>query len=367
MEQLEDKESPRAQTTEDQKELLTNVIRGCGLTGYDSKFIYTMPKEKLVAFPEILSAYPNLEDAYFASDESKRYLIFGLVDPNVPENVKPALFAYSIAPDAEPERVKNGVAGRCEQLQKIENLGVVGLSPENMAQFKNFIKKEGAGYASLTEPMADDISLYEKVPYDQLKYRDGRPVFDPIPPQKGYAWVQTGMEYSTANLPQEVKKMIIGQGFTLDQPTNLSADQNNYSFYLKDIMNDWPALRSQKNALRPNQIFYPTSAILNPDRETCRRAIKKLDYCISSPVGKDCGTDLFKNKIITLRCGDLKMAGGILGMKDEYENVLQRGAPYGVADLKNVLGKAQYGDIRESSIEKRINSVLNEEFKKFMF
>ena len=61
------------------------------------------------------------------------------------------------------------------------------------------------------------------------------------------------------------------------------------------------------------------------------------------------------------------MVGGVLGLKDEYENLLRRGAPYGLADLKRVLGKAQYGSITKESIDKKINNILNEQRKKFSF
>jgi hypothetical protein len=162
--------------------------------------------------------------------------------------------------------------------------------------------------------------------------------------------------------------MVDIQGFTFNQPTDLSADDNRYSFYIKDIMNDFPALKSQKDALRPNQIIYPKADLMvPPNRETCRAAVKKLDYCLKSSSGVDCQKDLLKNKITVLRCGDLKMVGGVFGMKDEYENILRRGAPYGVADLARVLGNAQYSSVRIESLDNKINRILNEQFKKFRF
>ena len=107
---------------------------------------------------------------------------------------------------------------------------------------------------------------------------------------------------------------------------------------MKDIMPYIPALNSQKNAIRPKDMIYPKPEILNPNREQCRAAIKKLDYCRTSAVGKDCQQNILSNLITVSRCGDLRMAGGILGVKDEYENVMKSGAPYGLADLKNLFG-----------------------------
>ncbi len=226
--------------------------------------------------------------------------------------------------------------------------GQAYLSQKAKDQFNNFNKIDGAGLAQLEEP--DDISLYEKVPYKDLQYRDGTPVFKPTPTEEGNVWIKTGVDYTSANLFDALTVMIEDQGFTFNQPTDLSADENRYSLYLKDIMDDFPALKSQKGVIRPDQIIYPKADLMViPSRETCRAVIKKLDYCMKSSSGFDCQKDLLKNKITVLRCGDLEMVGGVLGLKDEYQNILRRGAPYGVADLKRVLGTAQYGSISTES------------------
>jgi len=370
---LEDDEKKQATNDrDDQYGLLNGVIKNCPTLNLNGRPIRFLTGNELNAFTDLKNT--GIDPVYFVSQQYSNlmYVIFGVMDPKVKT---PALFAYSLTlsgNEAEPIRVPNGSAKLCEQLKNIEDLGQVYLSPQAKAQFNNFIKKEGAGYAVLQEP--DDISLYERVPYKKLQYRDKTPqgepipVFDPIPAEPGYAWVKTGVDYTSANLPDALKNMVDIQGFTFNQPTDLSADDNRYSFYLKDIMNDFPALMSQKNAIRPSQIIFPKADLMvPPNRETCRAAIKKLDYCLKSSSGVDCQKDLLKNKITVLRCGDLKMFGGVLGVKDEYENVLRRGAPYGVADLARVLGKAQYGSVQKESLDKKINHILNEQFKKFRF
>ena len=365
---LEDDEKKQARGNDKagQYDLLNGVIQNCPTLNLKSRPIRFLEGNELDKFTDLKNT--GVDPVYYVSQQygDLMYIIFGVKDPNVKE---PALFAYSLTPsgeEAEPKRVPNGSGRWCEQLKNIGDLGQVYLSPQAQAQFNNFIKKEGAGYAQLQEP--DDISLYEKVPYKELQYRDGTSVFDPIPAEDGYAWVKTGADYTSANLPNALTGMVETQGFTFNQPTDLSADENRYSFYLKDIMNDFPALMSQKSAIRPNQIIFPKADLMvPPNRETCRAAIKKLDYCLKSSTGVDCQKDLLKNKITVLRCGDLKMVGGVLGLKDEYQNVLRRGAPYGVADLARVLGKAQYGSVRKESLDKKINHILNEQFKKFRF
>ena len=365
---LEDDEKKQAKGNDraGQYDLLNGVMQNCPTLNLKGKSIRFLEGNELNAFTDLKNT--GVDPVYYVSQQygDLMYIIFGVKDPNVKE---PALFAYSLTPsgeEAEPKKVPNGSGRWCEQLKNIEDLGQVYLSPQAQAQFNNFIKKEGAGYAQLQEP--DDISLYKKVPYKDLQYRDETPVFDPIPAENGYAWVKTGADYTSANLPNALTGMVETQGFTFNQPTDISADENRYSFYLKDIMNDFPALMSQKDAIRPNQIIFPKADLMvEPNRETCRAAIKKLDYCLKSSTGVDCQKDLLKNKITVLRCGDLKMVGGVLGLKDEYQNVLRRGAPYGVADLARVLGKAQYGSVQKESLDKKINHILNEQFKKFRF
>jgi hypothetical protein len=365
---LEDDEKKQARGNDKagQYDLLNGVMQNCPTLNLKGKSIRFLEDNELNAFTDLKNT--GVDPVYYVSQQygDLMYIIFGVKDPNVKE---PALFAYSLTPsgeEAEPKKVPNGSGRWCEQLKNIEDLGQVYLSPQAQAQFNNFIKKEGAGYAQLQEP--DDISLYKKVPYKDLQYRDETPVFDPIPAENGYAWVKTGADYTSANLPNALTGMVETQGFTFNQPTDISADENRYSFYLKDIMNDFPALMSQKNAIRPSQIIFPKADLMvPPNRQTCRAAIKKLDYCLKSSSGVDCQKDLLKNKITVLRCGDLKMVGGVLGLKDEYQNVLRRGAPYGVADLARVLGKAQYGSVQKESLDKKINHILNEQFKKFRF
>jgi hypothetical protein len=365
----DEKKQPKGFDQASQYDLLNGVIQNCPTLNLKGRQIKFLEGDELNAFSELKNT--GVKIAYYVTqkypaDTGDMYAIFGVKDPEVKT---PALFAYSLIPsgkEIDAKRVPNGSGRWCEQLKNIEDLGQVYLSPKALAQFKALIATEGAAYASLEKP--EDINLYVQVPYSELTYSDGTPAFNPIPAEQGYAWVKKGVKYSTANIPDALLAMTQAQGFTFNQPTDLSADENRYSFYLKDIMNDFPALMSQKNAIRANQIIFPTKDLMTqPNRETCRAAIKKLDYCIKSSAGFDCQQDLLKNKITVLRCGDLKMVGGVLGLKDEYENLLRRGAPYGLADLKRVLGKAQYGSITKESIDKKINNILNEQRKKFSF
>ena len=362
--QAEDlKENPSYQYLRSVVESCPKIANGA----FRQRPIYTLENEMLKKFPEL--ALTGVRDVAFVSAKfsDAAYIVFGKEDPNT--SSKPALFAYKLVPQQQPVYVKNGMGGdtNCEALTPLKNLGQTQLSPKNQKQLNDFINTIGPAYVKFQEPEEENLSLYDQTAYANLQYPDGRPVFDPLPSEQGYIWIEKGIKQQTTNLPQALEGLLTTEKFTGSQPETLTGDEWRYSFYIKDIIPYIPALNSQKNALRPKDMIYPKAEILNPDRKTCRTAIKKLDYCRTSPVGKDCQQNILSNLITVARCGDLRMVGGVFGVKDEYENVMKSGAPYGLADLKNLFGKAQAGSVQKESLEKRINSILNEQRKKFRF
>lgn len=379
----EEKQQPRALAPEDQRNLLNGVLQNCpSYSQYRDRQIKFIKKDKMNPFSDLKNM--GLDYGYYFTIPTKGgggYIVFGVLDPKAPNK---ALLTYRIIEKKSPERVPNGMGSECEQVMELKMLGQgqTPLSAQAMAQFKAFLNTEGAGYASLTEPQAENINLYAEVPYSKLTYRDGTPVFNPVPAGNGYAWVQTGMKYSTQNKPKQIEAMLQKQGFTLDEPVDAESDTYLYSFYVKDIATDWPSLSNQKNALRPNQIIYPERDILYPDRKTCKTVIKKLYEC-SQGTGQDCGVDLFRNKIQALTCAKFKdgkilggeFLGGVLGVKDEFNNLLtiappRKGGEYGLGKIKNLVGKVQYGsvgNVTTESLQKKINRVLNEQRKKFSY
>ena len=354
---------------EDQYTFLNGVINNCPrLSMFKGRTIRNISKDDLNAFPEIKNK--GITVAYYATGiiGDSYYMIFGIKDDEASNRLKTnALLMYKITIDGTPDRVKDGVGSQCEQLMNISDLGKVNLSAKNKTQLDTYKEYKGAAYVELEKP--EDIELYDEKAYKDLTYDDGRPVFNPIPTEPGYIWVRKGIKQKVRNLPQAVEDTLSAQGFTGDETKfDVMSDSAKYKIFLKELIKDWPGFTSQPDALRPTDFAYPTAAILNPDRQTCKTAIKKLDYCIKSPTGKDCGVNLFKNKITVLRCGDLKMAGGFLGVKDEYDNVMATGRPYGVSDLKRYFDSQNRGGERQfESLDKKINSILNEQRRKFKF
>jgi hypothetical protein len=61
-------------------------------------------------------------------------------------------------------------------------------------------------------------------------------------------------------------------------------------------------------------------------------------------------------------------AGGALGLKDDFESLMGDTGKYGLANLASGLGKVRMGKITaESTLEFKINNILNEEHRKFSF
>lgn len=348
----------------DQYGLLDGIQQNCvSLSFLKNRPIKELDKKNWYLFPEIESK--NLDKVAYISAQPTEgqgdfYVIFGIVDENAP---KRALLSYRIFPSGKAERLKEGLGSQCEQLMKIEDLGIGQLGPKDEATLQEFVNNSGGVYVRF-DPK--NPSQYEEIPYKDLKYTSTNLPVLPNYKGNGYLWRKVGLKQNTQGKIAQIENMLDVQGFTTNEPEDISADESKYAFYFKDIKNDWPGLTSQIGVGRDNDVIYPMNEILYPDKKTCRTTIKKLYNCITSDTAQNCGVDLFKNKFIALRCESPKI-GGILGLEDEYDRVKLNGGPYGIANLRRSVGKAQYGNIKESSIEKKINNFLNEEFKKFKF
>lgn len=348
----------------DQYGLLSGIQQNCdSLSFLKNKPIKELDKKNWYLFPEIESK--NLDKVAYISAQPTEgqgdfYVIFGIVDENAP---KRALLSYRIFPSGKAERLKEGLGSQCEQLKALEDLGIAQLGPKDEATLQEFVNNSGGVYVRF-DPK--NPIQYEQVLYKDLKNTSTGQRVLPNYNGNGYLWRKVGLKQQTQDKISQIESMLSSQSFTTKAPEDLTADENKYSFYFKDIKNDWPGLTSQVGVGRDTDVIYPMNEILYPDKKTCRTTIKKLYNCITSDTARDCGVDLFKNKFIALRCESPKI-GGILGLEDEFDRIKLNGGPYGVANLRRAVGKAKYGDIKESSIEKKINIFLNEELKKFRF
>lgn len=314
-------------------------------------------------FPEVVKSGKD-SVAYISGGD---VIVFGLKDPNVEGN---ALLAYDIK-SGTPQKITGGAGSKCDYFKKIEDVGQVMLSSMDYSKVKNWAKRKGVAKFEMSEP--DDILNYREVKLNTLKDEDNKPLLSN--PGDGSVWIQVAAgEVSMGNIPEELKSYMEDQGFTQNKP-KIGSPEANFGFYFKDIQKDLPAF-SLSQDLRNTLIYYPTagSEVMNPTRDQCRDIIKKLDMCrtvgfqgddkVQRKFGSDCSTDLFKNKIIALRCQGRNFVGGALGNKDEFERLLNdRTSPFGLGELKAKLGKAQYSKVTES-IDLKINKLLNENYRK---
>ena len=73
----------------------------------------------------------------------------------------------------------------------------------------------------------------------------------------------------------------------------------------------------------PNTKIWPKPGTLTiPSRGTCRDVIKLLSKCSkSTTTTAECTTDLWKNKVLAIQCGDKNFVSGAVGVGDEYNQI----------------------------------------------
>jgi hypothetical protein len=143
---------------------------------------------------------------------------------------------------------------------------------------------------------------------------------------------------------------------------------------LSDIADDLPGLEVD-DELKTTTVVWPApGTIVEPTKESCRAAIKKLSDCSKSATGIGCRQNLFANKITALMCGDKNFIGGALGLKDEYAELLQDSGDFGLAKLnyarregvKRAKATTDLNQINEG-LKNKVSKYLNEEYKRRNF
>jgi hypothetical protein len=187
--------------------------------------------------------------------------------------------------------------------------------------------------------------------------------------------VRKGLSNQDIDVYKSLNKMLATNNLTTVRPEDVSSDEFNFAFLLSDITDDLPGLEVD-NELKTSTIVWPSpGTIVEPTKESCRAAIKKLSDCSKSASGIGCRQNLFANKITALLCGDKKFVGGAIGLKDEYASLLQDTGDYGLSNLNYArregvkrakVGVTDQAPIREN-INSRVSKFLNEEFKRRNF
>lgn len=316
-------------------------------------------------FPDLFNMRPEAV-AYAGGQIGNEFVVvFGVVDPKVSER---ALLAYSVKEGGSAQRLADGAGMKCPYLQKFESYGQANLSEYNQAILQSFLNKYGSIY---TVSDSGNMQNYKKVPMRELRH-NGKPLDWEGDPQ-GYVWqkVEGGSQQFLDNA-EETDKAMKAQGFTDVQPSDpvlLSL-----GFTLNAVKDSVATLGIDPNQTT-SKAYWPTrnaeGIILNPTPEQCRDTIRTLKACKNKKESDDvCLNNLVQRKLNAMRCdkaGSFKL-GGMFGLQDDFDKMITDPTKFGLGNLAPVLGTVSMGKITtESTLEKRINKVLNEQHRKFSF
>ena len=312
-------------------------------------------------FPEINNL--NLPEVAYSigKTQGQNVIVFGVRDPNVKSNAN-ALYGYTIT-DEGITRITNGFTfSNCPYLQKFEDVGKVNLSASDKAIVDSMFGKFGVLYNT---PDETQMGNYEKV---FLKDIPGL-----TNPGNGFIWVQkSAAQQKLRNVNIDVNNDLIAQGFSATQPENKAGQ---FGFSLGMVQSN------VGSGGRPTDYYWvdvtsPNAPSLDPDKETCKTAIKKLHGCMKQSLrsggqtSTDCDVDAVKNKFTALRCQATGKFGTPIGLGNEVEDLLKDvKTKFGLRriTLKNIEPQQIPGVTNESTLELKINKLLNEEHSKFSF
>lgn len=364
----------------DTSTLLSNVISYCkGVEFLKGKPIKAMSKTKpvdstgaalMLKFPDVYkSGKDNLAFAVGEAGGGNLILVFGMQDPNIPEN---ALLGYNVRPGVSSDRIVGGIGKGCQYIQQVKDVGQSQLSPYDKAKLDNYMKIQGGLFVT-TDPK--DPLNYREYKMKDLKDADNNPLLQN--PGEGIVWkkVSAGTQ-EMGNIANESYEYMTNQGFTLKKPP-VGSTYAEMGFYLGDIAKDVRSMGIDPD-LRTNQIFFPDPTytteygtnLLNPDRKTCKTVISKLYNCKVGKQTDNCKTTLIQDKFIAMSCKKNNFIEGPFGKGDEFNDLLSDTVTdFGLRKISTAIGKAKYAAQTRpmESLNRKINKVLNEEHNKFSF
>jgi hypothetical protein len=358
---------------ENQIEILKTAKEYCkGFSKYLGSDVTMLDNQFKGIFPELATVDKVAKITYENPATKTKYLFFGVEDTNAVSSAgKKALLGYEVRIGKSPRKFDDGWGQECDALQKVTALGTDELPAEYEALLKSFIGRNPKYYSEFNPNSAE----FEKVMYkDLVDPQTGQLVLKGYT-GPGYLWVRKGLSNQDIDVYKSLNKMLATNNLTTVRPEDVSSDEFNFAFLLSDITDDLPGLEVD-NELKTSTIVWPSpGTIVEPTKESCRAAIKKLSDCSKSTSGIGCRQNLFANKITALLCGDKKFVGGAIGLKDEYASLLQDTGDYGLSNLNYArregvkrakVGVTDQAPIREN-INSRVSKFLNEEFKRRNF
>ena len=355
---------------ENQIEILKTAKEYCkGYSKYFGGDVTTLESQLKGYFPE-LAGVKNVAKITYDDPKTKfKYLFFGVEDPQAQTSAnKKAYLGYKVVSGKKPGKFKDGWGQDCDALQEVTALGTDELPAEYEALLKSFISRNPTYYSQFNPNSAE----FEKVMYkDLIDPQTNKPVLSGYK-GPGYLWVRKGLSNQNIDVYKSLDNMLVANKLTRKRPEDVTSDEFNFAFLLSDISDDLPGLEVDDN-LRTSTLVWPApGTIVEPTRESCRAAIKKLSDCSKSASGIGCRQNLFANKITALLCGDKNFIGGALGLKDEYASLLQDTGDFGLSNLnyarREGVKRAKAPETPEQApIRESVNKYLNEEYKRRNF
>lgn len=325
----------------------------------------------MAKFPEIYNSGKERVAYAYGKYGADNVIVFGEVDPSSQER---GLYSYTII-QGQPA-VRRGAAGKgCVELQKLEDYGRSPLNANNKNILDGVIAQNPSLFVRQEDSPEKPAGNYKKVALKDLTDPvSGRALpWDPIP--DGYVWKQTmagevGFDKNPELISQQLKK----EGFTNTQKetTNNLLD---LAFKFKAIKDDAGLYKIDAN-IEPEMPIFPLAGggvLTDPTPQQCRDLVRTLKACKNAEKGvtyDQCRDNLLQRKVSTINCNKKGMfkLGGNLGLEDDFNGLKSDFGKYGLGKLMNPqLGGVGSVVMKESTLENRINKLLNEESRKFTF
>lgn len=358
---------------ENQIEILKTAKEYCrGYAKYFGADVTTLDPKLKSLFPALSSVNNPVKITYENPKTKTKYLFFAVEDTMAKSSAgKKALLGYAVQSGKKPKRFDDGWGQDCDALQKVEVLGVDPLPEEFELILKSFIQRNPSYYSQFNPNSAE----FEKILYKDLIDPETKKPVLPGYTGPGYLWVRKGLSNKNIDINAALDKMLVANKLTRDRPGDVSSDEFNFAFLLSDITDDLPGLEVDENLKTTTLVWPAPGTIVEPSKESCRAAIKKLSDCSKSATGIGCRQNLFANKITALMCGDRKFVGGAFGLKDEYAALLQDTGDFGLSNLNYARREgvkraaAAPKDLTgvNETIKNKVSKYLNEEFKRRNF
>jgi hypothetical protein len=335
--------------------------------------IKSLDKSDIVKFPELGS----VESASYIStppDKTGAIKMFFAIENKSLTNNKKNYLVYYVAPGKPPKKYTNGWDYECDFMQQTSELGKDTMSDEQKKTLQSFLDSNKGNYYEFVDKA--NQGEFVKVPYSELTWpTTGRKV---LPDYKGtgYLFVRKNLENVNQDLLKQISDVLDKQGFTRTAPEDASSPEANSGFFLKDIAKDYTALADVAKTSPNTKVWPKEGTLIVPSRGTCKTAIKLLHRCSkSSTISSECLTNLWKNKMLALQCGDRNFKGGSLGIGDEFDQLLIDTGRFGLATLKKArqtgFDRQEQPQGPDLSIKENIKNVvskfLNEEYKRRNF